>query len=139
MGKGAPTGRADHRFDHLVVAAVDKGYGVELRYQGIGDFERANDIRKGIYRCGRHRGLAVEAGSGREADAGEMGIHKMANGEWEVRYRIHDKKSARKRHIEKYGTDRSKWPYDPRRKATTEEREALSAHKRNELGQKVNH
>lgn len=136
MGKGTIT-RKDCRFDHLVVAAIAKGMGVELRYQGIGSYERADDIRKGIYRCAKHRGLTADAGFSREAQGDEMGMWKMPDGEWEVRYRLWDKKSARKRHIERYGTDRSKWPYDPRRRATPEERDQWVRH--NELGQPVNH
>lgn len=134
--KGVPGQRKDCRFDHLVVAAVAKGYGTELRYQGIGTYERADEIRRGIYRCARHRGITAEAGHSREATTGEMGIWKTGS-EWEVRYRVWDKKTARKRHLERYGPDRTKWPYDPRRAATPDEREQWV--RRNELGQPVNH
>lgn len=135
---GVPNNRADHRFDHLVVAAMEKGYGQELRYQGIETFERADDIRRGIYRCAKHRGITADAGRNVPTeDDNEMGMHKMPDGTWELRYRIWSKAQARKRHLERYGTDRSKWPYDPRRPMTEEEKQKLYVY--NELGQRVTH
>lgn len=139
MAKGPPPqwSRRDCRFDHLVVAAMNKGYGTVLKYTGIDDYDRAHDIRRGIYRCAKHRGITAEAGpSGRTVTGDEMGIHKN-HGAYEVWYRVWDKKTARKRHLERYGADRSKWPYDPRRRATAEERESWA--NRNERGEPVNH
>jgi hypothetical protein len=137
--KGPPPNwsRRDCRFDHLVVAAISRGYGTELVYNGIDDYERADEIRRGIYRCAKHRGLTAEAGPAREADPGEMGIHKKRDGTWEVRYRMWDKRTGRKRHLERHGPDRASWPYDPRRGATDEERQSWA--NRDETGRPVVH
>lgn len=138
MPKGKPnTSRWDCRFDHLVTAALEQGYGRELVLTDIATYERADDIRKGIYRCARHRKVSAEAGPSRVVDgADDMGIHKTGK-TFKLRFRIHDKKSARKRHLERYGADRQNWPYDPKRKATQEEREAWAP--KNELGKPVIH
>ena len=142
LGKGAPPGwnRRDCRFDHLVAAALDQGYGKVLKYTGIETYERADDIRRGIYRCTRHRGVTGDAGPSRlrapGAGADEMGIRKTRGG-YELWYRVWDKRSARKRHLQRHGADRSAWPYDPRRKATDDERASWA--NRNERGQPVIH
>jgi hypothetical protein len=140
LAKGSPPAwsRRDCRFDHLVVAALEQGYGKELRYTGIESYERADEIRRGIYRCTKHRGVTGDAGPSRLVDAGtdaeQMGIRKTGK-TYELRYRVWDKRQARKRHIERHGTDRASWPYDPRRRATAEERESWA--NRNERGEPV--
>ena len=140
MGKGPPPAwnRRDCRFDHLVAAAISKGYGVILKYTGIEDLDRAHDIRRGIYRCAKHRGLTADAGPSGQLvdDAEQMGVRKI-RGKYELWYRIWDKRTGRKRHLERHGTDRSAWPYDPRRRATAEERETWA--NRNERGEPVIH
>lgn len=139
MAKGPPPAwnRRDCRFDHLVAAAVAKGYGVVLKYTGIEDYDRAEDIRRGIYRCAKHRSITADAGpSGRLVDGDEMGVRKV-RGKYELWYRVWTKRSGRKRHLERHGSDRSQWPYDPRRKATPEERETWA--NRNERGEPVIH
>lgn len=139
MGKGPPPNwsRRDCRFDHLVLAAVAKGYGVVLKYTGIESWERADDVRRGVYRCAKHRGITAEAGpAGRAVSGDDMGIHKTGR-TFEVRFRVHSKRSARKSHLERYGSDRSKWPYDPRRRATGAERESWA--NRDETGRPVVH
>ena len=138
MPKGLPnTKRWDCRFDHYVTAAIAQGYGKELVLAGVETYDRADDIRKGIYRCARHRKISAEAGPSRlVTGADEMGIHKDGK-TYTLRYRVWDKRQARKRHLERYGPDRANWPYDPRRKATDEEREAWAP--RNERGEPVIH
>lgn len=140
MGKGAPPAwnRRDCRFDHLVLAALSKGYGVVLKYTGIEAYDRAEDIRRGIYRCAGHRGITAEAGpSGRVVSgADEMGVHKNGR-RYEVWYRIHSKRGGRRAHLDRYGPDRAAWPYDPRRPATAAERDAWAS--RDESGRPVTH
>ena len=41
---------------------------------------------------------------------------RKRNGKWILTFRAVDKTLARNHVMQKYGTDRSKWPYDPRRK-----------------------
>lgn len=114
MGKGPPPpwSRRDCRYDHLVVAALSYGFEKYLYYSGIDTRERADDIRRGIYRCAKHRGISAQA------------VMEPDGRRWKVVYRLFDKRKARANHLRRYGTDRSKWPYDPRRPATAEERES---------------
>jgi hypothetical protein len=65
-----------------------------------------------------------------------MGIRKSGRN-YELRYRLHDKRAARKHHIQKHGSDRAAWPYDPRRRATAEERDSWA--NRDESGRAVGH
>ena len=138
MPKGVPaSARWDCRFDHLVSAALKIGFGREMKLDGIETYDRADDIRRGIYRCARHRKVSADAGPSRVVTGkDEMGIHK-AGKTYTLRFRLWDKRGARKRHLERYGTDRAAWPYDPRRAATDEERAAWAP--RNERGQPVIH
>ena len=127
MPKGPPPAwsRRDCRFDHLVVAALNRGYGVVLVYSGIESEERAHDIRRGIYRCAKHRGVSADAGrSVTTSSDDEMGVRRAGNGTWTLRYRLFDKRVARKAHIDRHGADRAAWPYNPRRPATDDERQS---------------
>jgi hypothetical protein len=139
VAKGPPPAwnRRDCSFDHLVRAAVVKGYGRVLVYGGIEDIGRAHEIRKGIYRCARHRKLTADAGpSSRLAGGDEMGIRKTGR-TYELRYRIFSKRTGKKSVLDRHGPDRSKWPYDPRRPANAAERESWAA--RDERGRPVTH
>lgn len=138
MARGGPPeyGRRDCRFDHFVTAAINQGYGKELVLSGIETAERAHEIRRGIYRCAKHRGVSADAGKSTPAAPGEMGVTQQGK-TWTLRWRIWDKRSARKRHLERHGSDRSQWPYDPRRPWSAEERERFS--NRNEQGGIVRH
>lgn len=139
MAKGSPPAwrRRDCRFDHLVMAALAKGYGVVLKYTGIEDYQRAEEIRRGIYRCANHRGITAEAGPGGQVVSGDvMGVHKNGR-RYEVWYRVHAKRAGRRAHLDRYGADRASWPYDPRRPATAEERGSWA--NRDETGRAVTH
>lgn len=125
--KGPPPAwsRRDCRFDHLIVAALGQGYGKILVYNGIETEERGHDIRRGLYRCGGHRGISTDAGPSRlVSDDDDMGLRRMADGTYTLKFRVWSKKQARKSHIERHGPDRQQWPYNPRRGATAEERES---------------
>jgi hypothetical protein len=126
MPKGAPPAwnRRDCSFDHLVRAALTKGNGIIMVYSGIETLDRAHEIRRGIYRCCRHRQISAEAGpAGRLVAGDDMGVRKTAAG-YELRYRIWSKGSGRKHVLATYGPDRSGWAYDPRRTATDAERDS---------------
>lgn len=127
MPKGPPPAwsRRDCRFDHLVVAGLNQGYGKVLVYSGIESEERAHDIRRGIYRCAKHRGVSADAGRREVAGSDDAtGVSRVADGTFILRFRLFDKRAARKSHIERNGTDRQQWAYNPRRGATAEERES---------------
>jgi hypothetical protein len=136
-GPPPPWNRRDCSFDHLVAAAAARGSGKVMVYSGIPDLERAHAIRRGIYRCAKHRGVTADAGpAGQLAGGDDMGVRK-AGGEYELRYRIWTKGQGRKRLLAKYGSDRSQWPYDPRRPATQDEKDSWA--NKNERGEPVRH
>lgn len=117
MPKGPPPkqNQRDCRFDHLVAAAIAKGYGVVLVYSGIDSLERAHEIRRGVYRCCKHREVSADAGpSGKLVDGDDMGVRAVGDG-YALHFRVWDKRGGRARLIQRYGTDRANWPYDPRR------------------------
>lgn len=140
MPKGPPPQwrRRDCSFDHLVSAAVDAGWGQVLVYGGIEEIERAQAIRRGIYRCARHREISADAGTvALAAEDDQMGLRRERDGTYTLKYRVWTRSQARKAHLQRFGPDRSAWPYDPRRPATEEERAGWS--NRNELGEPVHH
>lgn len=140
MPKGPPPpwNRRDCSFDHLVAAALAKGPGRVLVYSGIASLERAHAIRRGVYRCGRHRGITVDAGpAGRlVTEPGDMGIRKTGDG-YELRYRIWSKTRGRAAVLKNHGPDRAAWPYDPRRPASQDELDSWA--NKDERGQPVRH
>lgn len=126
MPKGPPPQwrNRDCRFDHLVAAALGLGLGQVLVYRGIITEDRGHDVRRGIYRCAKHRGISADAGPSRLVTGDEMGLRKNTDGTFTLKYRLFDKREGRKRHIERHGPDRQQWPYNPRRAATSEERDS---------------
>lgn len=140
MAKGPPPGwtRRDCRFDHLLAVAVEKGEKKPITYTGIETPERAKDIKNGIYRCARHRGISVWVEwkhSGRvSTTTADWPPDKEADGTYTLTYAVVSKAAARKRHIEKYGTDRANWPYNPRQKKTQADIDAWAARGLNEHG-----
>lgn len=104
--------RQEPILDHLIHASVsqaggkhdDKGRYAELVYTGCSTRTRAEEIKRALYRCARYIGYSMAAWI--EANGEEFDVHFRAN----------DKAFGKKHVIEKYGPDRSKWPYDPRRK-----------------------
>jgi hypothetical protein len=139
VAKGPPPSwsRRDCRFDNLVVAAIGKGYGHVLRLTGIESLERAHDVRRGIYRCAKHRGVTADAGPGSHLVSGdEMGVHATGK-TFELRFRVWSKRDARKRHLQRYGADRSAWPYDPRRPKTQDDIDSWAAQGLNEKGHRT--
>lgn len=139
MPKGPPPiqNRRDCRFDHLVVAALAKGYGVVLVYTGIETEERGHEIRRGIYRCAKHREVSAEAGPSRLVDEPDaMGLH-ATDGGYVLRFRLWSKSGGRAHLIKNYGADRSKWSYDPRRPKSQEDIDAWAAQGLNEKGHRV--
>jgi hypothetical protein len=133
MPKGPPpawTSR-DCRFDHVVAAAVEQGFGKPLKYVGIETPERAHDIKQGVYNCSRHRGISGWVSwkhSGRvTTKSADWPPDKEADGTYTLEINIQSKGQGRKRLIEIYGTDRSNWPYNPRQKKTQADIDAWAA------------
>lgn len=75
--------------------------------------EEAREHSKALYRSARylHKWRLADIGVSTDRP-------KKKNGKFIVTFRAVDKTLARKHVMEKYGEDRSKWPYDPRRRGT---------------------
>src|ERR1051326_8934379 len=138
MPKGPPPTqtRRDCRFDHLVAAAIAQGYGKVLVYRGIETLERGHEIRRGIFRCARHREISADAGPSRLVDGEEMGLRAVGT-KFELRYRVFSKSSGRARILQRHGPDRAKWPYDPRRPKDQSDVDYWQALGLNEKGHRV--
>lgn len=128
--------RRDCRFDHLVAAALSRGYGVTLVLGGIEDEGRGHEVRRGIYRCARHRGVSAEAGPNRLVTGDDMGLRAAGDG-YALHFRVWSKSSGRARVLQTYGTERSNWAYDPRRAKTDEDVEYWRTLGLNEKGHRV--
>lgn len=87
------------------IASPDNGHYAKVVYAGCESKERAQEISKALYRAARYVGVSVKTE-----------IVKAGDGTYQVHFYAIDKTHARKYMLERYGTDRTKWPYDPRRK-----------------------
>lgn len=104
--------RKEPVLDHLVHQSVaqssgktdEKGRYGEVHYVGCETRERAQEIRQAAFRAKRYTGYSVSATAKQDAD-----------GTWRVVIMAVDPAYAKKYVIEKYGTDRTKWPYSGRR------------------------
>jgi hypothetical protein len=81
------------------------GHYATIHYTGCETRERAKEIVQALHRSGRHLVLSVSAK-----------VIPASDGTFTVEYCAIDKAHARAHVLAKYGSDRSKWPYDPRRK-----------------------
>lgn len=82
----------------------ERGHYRELLYTGCDTAERADEIRRSLHRCAGHLGVSMSAR-----------IEALADGTYQVRFRAIDKAAARAYVVKRYGPDRQKWPYNPRR------------------------
>lgn len=129
--------RRDCRFDQLVVRALEQGYGKVLVYSGIDTEERGHEIRRGLFRCGKHREISMDAGPSRlVSEPDDMGLRAVGD-KYELRFRVWSKSSGRARHLKRHGADRSAWPYDPRRPKNQEDIDAWAAQGLNERGHRI--
>lgn len=102
--------------DHLraSIDAADGSYDPEtghyatLLYTGCATRERAKEIVRALYRSARHMKVSVSAT-----------VLPADDGSFTVQFVAIDKSFARKYVLEKYGTDRGAWPYNPRRKGAS--------------------
>jgi hypothetical protein len=82
----------------------DAGRYAELHIRDLADSEEAREYVRALHRSGRFLGYSVHA---RVSRAGNSHV---------VIFRAIDKTHARQHVLQKYGPDRAKWPYDPRRR-----------------------
>jgi len=86
-----------------------------LVLRGLKDRDEAKEWDRSLYRCAlwlsRNRGADISVST------------KIAGGNgkgYTVTFSVYNKTHARAHIMGKHGTDRSKWPYDPRRRGGTE-------------------
>jgi hypothetical protein len=85
---------------------------------------QADDVRRGIYRsCGHYcscGGVMCTRKNREQCPRGGQRISTRATivrdeeDRLRVQFCLWDKQAARRSHIARHGTDRSKWPYDPK-------------------------
>lgn len=120
----------DTRYAGIILKALKvHGFGRWILSPPCATWDQADDVRRGIYRsaghycsCGdpmchrKYRLFCPQAGQRVSAQAV---IVKDDQDRLRVQFQLFDKKAARKSHVARYGTDRSKWPYDPKAKRST--------------------
>ena len=92
----------------------ETGHYAPLVIADCGSREEANEEIRALHRAGRRLGLSVMASVTRRGNV------------YDVEFRAVHKSYARAYVVRKYGQDRTRWPYDPRRpgavsRETTEE------------------
>ena len=115
--------RKDPVLDHYVLASVEQaggpgkhhpqtGHYAELVIRDLADREQAMEYVRALNRAALHLCRYQVADVGMSAR-----IEHTAEG-YQIRFRAIDKTLARQHVLQRYGPDRSKWPYDPRRRQT---------------------
>lgn len=90
------------------------GHYGELVIRGLATREEADEYQRALFRCAHHlnrHGIAPVSMSAKVERNAET---------WQVRFKAIDKTLARQHVLERYGPDRSKWPYDPRQRVARE-------------------
>ena len=90
----------------------ENGHYAELHLRGFTDKAEAAEWSAALYRCAHYLNRTGQAAVSMSAKVERDGRGYM------VVYHAIDKTHARAHVIAKYGPDRSKWPYDPRRRET---------------------
>jgi len=90
----------------------DTGHYAEMVIRGLPSREEAQEYVRALNRAAMwlHRNRGAEIGMSAKIE--------HTAGDWRVRFHAIDKTLARAHVLAKYGPDRSKWPYDPRRRNT---------------------
>lgn len=109
--------------DDWILASVQRAGGMgrhhpetgkyaELVITGLDSREQAAEYRRSLHRCAlwllRNRGYDIGMSSDPPA--------RQPDGSWAVAFRATDKTFSRNYVLQRYGSDRSRWPYDPRRR-----------------------
>lgn len=91
-----------------VNAAMRYGYDVELPITEVTADEWEN-FRRGLFNAAKHLGVSLHCHPKKQAD-----------GSYTLIYAVHKKNAGRRHILEKHGTDRAAWPYNPRRRTPKE-------------------
>jgi hypothetical protein len=89
----------------------ETGHYGKLVYSGCETEERALEINRALNRSASYMHTHKQADVGMNSR-----VKRASDGTWEVEFAAVSKAHARAYVIQKYGSDRSKWPYDPRKK-----------------------
>jgi len=117
----------DTRYAGVILKALQGfGFGRLILSPPCSTWDQADDVRRGIYRsaghycsCGdamcfrKYRPYCPQQG---QRISSQADIVKDDQDRLRVQFQLFDKKEARLSHVKRYGTDRSKWPYDPKAK-----------------------
>jgi len=109
--------------DHYILASVNQAGGLGRHHPQTGhygtlvindlaDAAEADEYRRALYRCAHYLNRTGTAPLSMSADKPVRGI----NGRYSITFRAVDKTLARQHVLQRYGADRSRWPYDPRRR-----------------------
>jgi hypothetical protein len=90
------------------------GHYADLVITGLADKDEADEYRRALHRCAFYLHRTQQAGISMRADRPE----RRPDGSYSIRFRVVDKTYAKAAVLARYGNDRSKWPYDPRRRAS---------------------
>jgi len=113
--------RKEPVLDHYVLASIEQagghgkhdpatGHYATLLINGLADRAEAEEYVRALNRSALHLHRYQIADVGMSAK-----IERTAEG-FVVRFKAIDKTLARQHVLQRYGPDRSKWPYDPRRR-----------------------
>ena len=75
----------------------------EINGQAIRDHQLAKELKNALYRAARRKNVSLSAT-----------VELRSDGTFQVRFKAIDKAAGRAYMIRKYGSDRTKWPYNPR-------------------------
>jgi hypothetical protein len=106
----------DHIFKSVELAGglgkhhPETGHYQELLIRGFADRDEAIEWQKALHRCALYLHRTGQASVSMSAK-----IERDGKG-WRIRFKAVDKTFAKKYMLDRYGPDRSKWPYDPRRR-----------------------
>ena len=110
---------------HTAISAVggvhhpETGAYGTLHYTGCETRERAKEIVQALFRSAsymhKHKVAAVSVSAT---------VHPADDGTFYVAFTVYNKAHALAYIVGKHGTDRSKWPYDPRRTKADEAKDA---------------
>ncbi len=92
----------------------ETGHYGDLVIRGLSSKDEAREYHQALYRCAhylsRHGHASVSMHVDRPA--------QQPDGTWALTFRAIDKTLARQYVLARYSGDRSKWPYDPRRRGS---------------------
>jgi hypothetical protein len=107
--------------DDWIMASVERAGGIgkhhpttghyaELVITDLADKAEADEYKRALFRCAHYLNRTGQAPLSMSAKVERDGA------KYKITFRAVDKTLARAHVLAKYGNDRSKWPYDPRRR-----------------------